>query len=180
MKRSEINVIMREADAFIRSFGFKLPPFAYWSEADFRRHADDAKAIFDQKLGWDITDYGQGDFAKTGVFLFTLRNGLYAEKIMISRVNQICPMHRHHVKAEDIINRGGGTLAVELFMSDAQGGMDHEGRGYRGNRWAGAADGGRKPAQAFAGGKRDASSRCLACLLGRGPGCAGGRGFHRQ
>ena len=124
MKRSEINTIMAQADAFIGSFGFKLPPFAYWSPADFRRHADDAKAIFDQKLGWDITDYGQGDFAKTGVFLFTLRNGLYAEKIMISRVNQVCPMHRHHVKAEDIINRGGGTLAVELFMSNGQGGMD--------------------------------------------------------
>jgi D-lyxose ketol-isomerase len=124
MKRSEINTIMAQADKFIGSFGFKLPPFAYWSPADFRRHADDAKAIFDQKLGWDITDYGQGDFAKTGVFLFTLRNGLYAEKIMISRVNQVCPMHRHHVKAEDIINRGGGTLAVELFMSTGQGGMD--------------------------------------------------------
>ena len=124
MKRSEINTIMAQADAFIGSFGFKLPPFAYWSPADFRRHADDAKAIFDQKLGWDITDYGQGDFAKMGVFLFTLRNGLYAEKIMISRVNQVCPMHRHHVKAEDIINRGGGTLAVELFMSTGQGGMD--------------------------------------------------------
>ena len=124
MKRSEINAIMAQADKFIGSFGFKLPPFAYWSPADFRRHADDAKAIFDQKLGWDITDYGQGDFAKTGVFLFTLRNGLYAEKIMISRVNQVCPMHRHHVKAEDIINRGGGTLAVELFMSNGQGGMD--------------------------------------------------------
>ncbi len=124
MRRSEINAIMREADQFIRSFGFKLPPFAYWSAEDFRRHADEAKAIFEQKLGWDITDYGQGDFAKTGVFLFTLRNGLYAEKIMISRANQFCPMHRHNVKAEDIINRGGGTLAVELFMPDAQGGMD--------------------------------------------------------
>lgn len=124
MKRSEINSIMREADAFIRSFGFKLPPFAYWSAEDFCRHADEAKAIFEQKLGWDITDYGQGDFAKTGIFLFTLRNGLYAEKIMISRVNQVCPMHRHNVKAEDIINRGGGTLAVELYMSDAHGGMD--------------------------------------------------------
>jgi D-lyxose ketol-isomerase len=29
-------------------------------------------------------------------------------------------MHRHIVKAEDIINRGGGTLAMELFNSDAE------------------------------------------------------------
>ena len=34
---------------------------------------------------------------------------LYAEKIMISRKDQISPMHRHVVKAEDIINRGGGS-----------------------------------------------------------------------
>ena len=30
-------------------------------------------------------------------------------------------MHRHIVKAEDIINRGGGTLVLELFNSDADG-----------------------------------------------------------
>ena len=29
MKRSRINEIIRESDAFIRSFGFRLPPFAY-------------------------------------------------------------------------------------------------------------------------------------------------------
>ena len=31
MKRSEINHIIRAADAFIRERGFFLPPFAYWS-----------------------------------------------------------------------------------------------------------------------------------------------------
>ena len=40
---------------------------------------------------------------------------LYAEKIMISKENQISPMHRHNLKTEDIINRGGGTLVLELF-----------------------------------------------------------------
>ena|SRR5690554_1431468 len=41
-------------------------------------------------LGWDITDFGSGEFYKRGLFLFTLRNGKYkvdkkpyAEKIMI-------------------------------------------------------------------------------------------------
>ena len=33
-------------------------------------------------------------------------------------------MHRHVIKAEDIINRGGGTLALELFNSDAEGNID--------------------------------------------------------
>lgn len=133
MKRSRINQIIREADDFIRSFGYVMPPFAYWSPEEMKAKAP--AGIVDARLGWDITDYGQGRFDTLGLFLFTVRNGrpqdlasgkgmLYAEKIMISRRDQISPMHRHVVKAEDIINRGGGTLVIELFMSDADGNPD--------------------------------------------------------
>ena len=132
MKRSEVNEIMRAADDFIRSFGFILPPFAYWTPDEMKaRHTP---GIVEARLGWDITDYGQGDFAGKGLFLFTVRNGseedlrrgggmCYAEKIMISRRDQISPMHRHIVKAEDIINRGGATLALKLHNSDADGNL---------------------------------------------------------
>lgn len=137
MKRSEINRILLEADAFIRSFGYVLPPFAYLTPAQMKARRDDIAGIVESRLGWDITDYGKGDFAGTGLFLFTARNGraadlasgrgmLYAEKIMISRRNQLAPMHRHDVKAEDIINRGGGTLALELFMSAGDGSIDRK------------------------------------------------------
>jgi D-lyxose ketol-isomerase len=136
MKRSKVNEIMREADAFIRSFGFVLPPFAYWSPAEMRARRAEIGGIVDARLGWDITDYGQGRFEKMGLFLFTVRNGseadlkrgggmCYAEKIMISRRDQVSPMHRHVVKAEDIINRGGATLALKLYESDAEGQIDH-------------------------------------------------------
>lgn len=133
MKRSEINDIIQEADAYIQSFGFRLPPFAYWSPADMKGQSRDAiSGIVDARLGWDITDFGQGRFDKMGLFLFTVRNGsladlqagrgmCYAEKIMISRDQQLSPMHRHVIKAEDIINRGGATLALELFNSDENG-----------------------------------------------------------
>lgn len=135
MKRSEVNEIMRAADDFIRSFGFRLPPFAYWSPDEMRRRRLDIAGITDARLGWDITDYGLGRFATKGLFLFTLRNGseadlragggmCYAEKIMISRQDQVSPMHRHVVKAEDIINRGGATLALKLYNSDAEGQID--------------------------------------------------------
>ncbi len=136
MNRSDINEIIRESDRFIRSFGYVMPPFAYWSPQEMKqRTARDAAAIRDARLGWDITDYGQGRYADLGLFLFTVRNGrqedlkngsgmLYAEKIMISRKEQISPMHRHVVKAEDIINRGGGTLVLELFASAADGSVD--------------------------------------------------------
>ncbi len=132
MKRSRINQIMTEADEMIRSFGFTLPPFAYWSPEEFRARAVEAKHVIDARCGWDITDYGDGRFDAMGLFLFTLRNGrlqdlqkgtgmCYAEKLLISRQDQLSPMHTHVIKAEDIINRGGATLVVELFGSDANG-----------------------------------------------------------
>jgi len=139
MKRSEVNDIIREADQFMRSFGILLPPFAYYSVDDMRRRRAEIDPIVEARLGWDVTDYGAGDFDKMGLFLFTLRNGsledlkrgmgmCYAEKIMISRKDQLCPMHRHTVKTEDIINRGGARLAIKLYGSDPDGGRDPDGR----------------------------------------------------
>ena len=140
MKRSRINEIMASADAMIRGHGFVLPPFAYWTPDEFRARTD-AGRIVTARMGWDITDYGQGDFDKLGLFLFTLRNGdladlrrgggmCYAEKLLISRQDQLSPMHTHVIKAEDIINRGGATLAIELFGSDAAGNFDGDRGGH--------------------------------------------------
>lgn len=131
MKRSRINDIMRAADDMIRHYGFVLPPFANWSPDQFKARKD-ASAIVDARCGWDITDYGQGRFDEMGLFLFTLRNGrladlqrgggmCYAEKLLISRKDQLSPMHTHVIKAEDIINRGGADLIVELTGSDPDG-----------------------------------------------------------
>lgn len=135
MNRSEINEILKAGDAFIKSFGQILPPFAYWTPEKLR--SADSSEIRNRGLGWDITDYSQGRFKEMGLFLFTTRNGtfadlssgkgmLYAEKIMIIRENQLSPMHRHNIKAEDIINRGGGDLIIELFAPDGAGGIDRE------------------------------------------------------
>ena len=132
MKRSTINAIMAEADELIRRHGFVLPPFARWAPGEFRERAGTARHIIDARCGWDITDYGAGRFEEMGLFLFTLRNGLladlqrgggmcYAEKLLISRQDQLSPMHTHVIKAEDIINRGGATLVVELYGSDDAG-----------------------------------------------------------
>ncbi len=132
MKRSRINEIMAAADDMIRHHGFTLPPFAYWSPDEFRANADRAKRVIDARMGWDITDYGQGDFDNLGLFLFTLRNGslehlqrgggmVYAEKLLISRQDQLSPMHTHVIKSEDIINRGGAPMAIQLYGSDDAG-----------------------------------------------------------
>ncbi len=132
MKRSRVNQIMAEADEMIRRFGFILPPFAYWSPDEMRANRSAARRVIERRMGWDITDYGQGRFDTFGLFLFTLRNGkladlqsgqgmCYAEKLLISRKDQISPMHRHMIKAEDIINRGGATLAIQLHGSNPDG-----------------------------------------------------------
>ncbi|MEN6482650.1 MAG: D-lyxose/D-mannose family sugar isomerase [Anaerolineaceae bacterium] len=130
MKRSEINAIIRSADAFIRDHGFYLPPFAYWTVQDWHNKGEEVSEIVENSLGWDITDFGLGDFAKFGLFLFTLRNGspnnlasgkgkLYAEKIMVVENGQVTPLHFHWSKMEDIINRGGGKLKLRLYPADA-------------------------------------------------------------
>ncbi|MEF2551485.1 D-lyxose/D-mannose family sugar isomerase [Aurantimonas sp. A2-1-M11] len=135
MKRSRVNEILREADSYIRSFGYAMPPFAYLSPAEMKARRGELATIVDRRLGWDVTDYGKGDYDRLGLFLFTVRNGdaadlkagrgmLYAEKIMISRQDQLSPMHRHIVKAEDIINRGGARLALQMHESAPDGSVD--------------------------------------------------------
>ncbi|MGR3660583.1 MAG: D-lyxose/D-mannose family sugar isomerase [Paracoccaceae bacterium] len=136
MRRSIVNEIIRESDKFIRSFGYILPPFAYWApEKLLDQTKNNDPMIRDHMMGWDITDYGQGKFQDLGLFLFTVRNGnqanvkngmgmLYAEKIMIAGENQISPMHRHNLKTEDIINKGGATLTLELFKAAEDGSVD--------------------------------------------------------
>jgi D-lyxose ketol-isomerase len=135
MKRSRINEIIAQSDDMMRKHGFVLPPFAYWTPEEFKARKDAAKNVIDARCGWDITDYGDGDFDKMGLFLFTLRNGrladlqrgggmCYAEKLLISKQDQLSPMHTHVLKAEDIINRGGATLVVELYGSDTDGNFD--------------------------------------------------------
>lgn len=124
MKRSEINAIIAHAKEFCKEMNFALPPFVYWTPDDWAKKGSECAEIADNQLGWDITDFGSGDFYKVGLMLITLRNGnladekykkTYAEKIMIVREGQVTPMHYHYQKYEDIINRGGGNLVIKLY-----------------------------------------------------------------
>ena len=133
MKRSEINAVMRDALRLFDEYRISLPPFVKWTPEEWKTKGEEAQEIRDNMLGWDITDYGLGDFAHTGLFLITLRNGNqndperypkpYAEKLMIVREEQITPMHFHWYKMEDIINCGGGNLMIELYNSTEDEGL---------------------------------------------------------
>lgn len=124
MKRSEINRAIVEGERFVASLGFLLPPWARWAPERWSAAKDSASEVFGNMLGWDVTDFGRGDYESFGLLLFTIRNGNpkrdrkpYAEKILLIREGQGNPMHFHWNKMEDIINRGGGRLALELYGS---------------------------------------------------------------
>lgn len=126
MKRSQINRLIDEAIEFFDKHQLKLPPWAYWTCEQWQEQlGEESREIRTHGMGWNVTDFGSGNFEKNGLLLFILRNGLllngraqdtktYAEKAMMVRPGQITPWHFHWMKTEDLINRGGGRLEVEL------------------------------------------------------------------
>ncbi len=133
MKRSEINSYIKNALKLFKEYKISLPDFLFWTPEEWQAKGSEADEIRENALGWDITDFGSGNFSKVGLFLITLRNGSqknpekypkpYAEKLMIVGENQVTPMHYHWYKMEDIINRGGGNLMIKLYNSDENNGL---------------------------------------------------------
>ena len=127
MKRSEINSYIREAEALLESSGFYLPPWASWTKEEWQQNNLNCDNILASSLGWDLTDFGSDNYLSRGLLLVTLRNGNnlfdkkpYGEKVLIIKENQETPFHFHWFKTEDIINRNGGRLVIELYNSDEE------------------------------------------------------------
>jgi len=129
LKRSQINASIRLAMDTFEKAGISLPPFAFWTVEDWRTKGADVDEIRNSRLGWDVTDFGSGEFEKIGRTLFTLRNGSlahagpqkpYAEKLILDPEGQRAPAHFHRSKIEDIINRSGGNVLVELTKATPQ------------------------------------------------------------
>lgn len=124
MKRSQINYAIDKAHAIAETFRVCLPEFAFFTADAWRKQPlEEWAEVLDLQLGWDITDFGRGDFGKIGLTLLTLRNGAlnssaypkpYAEKMLQIQQEQQTPWHFHNHKMEDILNRGGGDLCMQL------------------------------------------------------------------
>lgn len=124
-------------EAAIYAHGYCLPPFCGFEPGAWASFGREYDEIRDNKLGWDITDFGLGDFAHVGFSLLTIRNGnprmadrypkTYAEKLLYLKPGQYAPNHFHWRKREDIINRGGGTLLIRVHNALADEGVDRAG-----------------------------------------------------
>jgi D-lyxose ketol-isomerase len=133
MKRSQINALIDDAVDLLHAHDMRLPPFAYWSPADWEQKGAECDEIRRCKLGWDVTDFGSGAFDQVGLVVFALRNGHhllppytgkpYGEKILIVRENQHTPMHHHLRKCEDIVCRSGGTLRCQVYNRASDGSL---------------------------------------------------------
>ena len=124
MKRSEINAVIKRFEKLLEEHRFELPPFCKWTSEEWQTKGHEYDEIRDNMLGWDVTDYGMGDFGHLGLALITIRNGnvhnpkytkTYAEKIIMCDSGQVSPMHFHWHKMEDIINRGGNDIHFTLY-----------------------------------------------------------------
>lgn len=93
MKRSEINQLVRDAQACFEAGGWTLPP----------------------NPRWDVTDFGLGDWRSTGLVLVNLaEEPEYCEKLMYAKRGMVTPAHCHAKKKEDIICRKG-ELSIRLW-----------------------------------------------------------------
>jgi D-lyxose ketol-isomerase len=128
MKRSEINQYIKDAMVFLDNHKFLLPPFSKWTFDEWKTKGNEVSEIIENGLGWDVTDFGSNDYNNTGLLVFTMRNGKfgdtspnakpYCEKMLLVQEGQVTPYHHHNSKVEDIINRGGGILLVEIYKSN--------------------------------------------------------------
>lgn len=127
MKRSEVNRAIKEMSNMLTDYKISLPPFCNWTPEEWFEKGSEYDEIRDNMLGWDVTDYGTGNFEEVGFALITLRNGNtqndaypkpYAEKLLYIREGQHSPMHFHWYKMEDIINKAGGNILIRVYESD--------------------------------------------------------------
>ena len=72
MKRSEINKVIKEFEGLLNEYKFALPPFCHFTPEEWAEKGHEYDEIRDNALGWDITDYGEGNYDKKGLALITI------------------------------------------------------------------------------------------------------------
>jgi len=131
MQRSRINAAIEEAIGQARRHGLPLPRFAVESNETLASKGeafDEARAC---GLGWNVTDFGSGNFEKMGLVTLNLRSGnpsfpayagkVYSEKLLFLGPQQRVPMHYHAARIEDVICCAGEKFYVAVYSRAANG-----------------------------------------------------------
>ncbi|MCK5129945.1 MAG: D-lyxose/D-mannose family sugar isomerase [Clostridiales bacterium] len=135
MKRSLINREIEWAKNLVAKHNINLPVFAHFKKTEWQKCLAGTQSITKTMLGWDITDYHMDKYDELGGVLFTVRNGdqqdssigtPYAEKLILLHDGQSLPLHFHYSKTEDIINRSGGILALQLYNAHDDNTVDYD------------------------------------------------------
>ena len=108
MKRSEINKALRELEAMCQKYCCYLPPFCHFTPEQWQTLGHEYDEVRDCMLGWDITDYGMGDFDRVGFSLITLRNGNRA----LIRVYNSLPDESIDYESDVTVHTDGRTYTV--------------------------------------------------------------------
>lgn len=127
MKRSEINATIKQFEALLDQYRFRIPPYLSFTPEEW---ADKIAVEVDETA----TTCSAGTSPTTAKATSNTRGWrsspcatakregpgrkVYAEKIMMSMPGQVSPMHFHWNKMEDIIVRGGGTAVFHLYNAD--------------------------------------------------------------
>ena len=149
MKRSEINQLITEGVVLFRKMGISLPPQAHWNLETWYEHRNLAEEMRRRSIGWDLTDFGSGDFSKIGMFNYTVSNGFidlttskpadqpYSNKVKIVKEGQAYPRHHHRSKIEDNVVLAGTQFDIELHNvgPNDEVDMQNEVRIMRNNIW---------------------------------------------
>lgn len=139
MKRSEIDAAIARAIANAVKFGVKLPKWAEWKPAQF---GDNADALRQQKLGWKVIDFGQGDFANCGLVILAQCSPVvdesgapltkphpvgdaeipvtgFSRKFLFVQAGQTEPDHFHRQKArKEVTVLAGAPVTFQLAWAD--------------------------------------------------------------
>src|SRR5436190_1521325 len=131
MQRSRINAAVEDAIKQARQHGVPLPRFAVEPNdvlAGKGEAFDEARAC---GLGWNVTDFGSGNFDKMGLVTLNLRCGnpavpayaakVYSEKLLLLGPQQRVPMHHHAARIEDIICCVGESFHVAVYSRAGNG-----------------------------------------------------------
>ena len=131
MKRSEINRLIEDALKFFQEMHFKLPPLGYLDTGAMEQAGGIVRGSGNESVGMGPHGFWYREFQCGRVAAFHP-----SKRESATRPEALCGKNHDRPggtgdphafstgpKMEDIINRGGGNLMIQLYPSDREGGF---------------------------------------------------------